>query len=181
MNRILAILSLFLLTCVQVSHAQQMSNEKFGRNRLQYRTFDWRFLSSDNFDVYFYRGSEKIAKEVNEFLEDEFDKITDIIGYPPYFKTKIFLYNSIADLQQSNVGIGNGTFTPGGETQFVKPYIEVANPGSIASLKEELLVKVSALMVNEMMFGGSLKDMFQSAVLLNLPEWFISGAALYVA
>lgn len=181
MNRIGAILLLILLSASQGVEAQQMSNEKFGRNRLQYREFDWRFLSSDNFDVYFYSGSEKIAKEVNEFLEEEFDKITDIIGYPPYFKTKIFLYNSIADLQQSNVGIGKGTFTPGGETQFVKPYIEVANPGSIASLKEELLTKVSALMVNEMMFGGSLKDMFQSAVLLNLPEWFISGAALYVA
>ena len=29
--------------------------------------------------------------------------------------------------------------------------------------------------------GGSLKDMFQNAVLLNLPEWFIDGASRYAA
>ncbi|MDX1627044.1 MAG: translocation protein TolB, partial [Fulvivirga sp.] len=89
--------------------------------------------------------------------------------------------NSYSDLQQSNVGIKSQGLSPGGETQFIKPYIEVAHPGSMKALKEELLLKVSTLMVNEMMFGGSLKDMFQSSVLLNLPEWFISGAALYVA
>lgn len=172
-----------LLFCLVGNHMllSQMTHEKFGRNRIQTKAFDWRYLSSDNFDVYFYRGSEKIAREIDEYLEEEFDRITDIIGYPPYFKTKVFLYNSVSDLQQSNVGIGEGTFVPGGETQFVKPYIEVANPGTVADLKAELLSKVAALMVNEMMFGGSLKDMFQSAVLLNLPEWFISGAALYVS
>ncbi len=159
----------------------QQTLEKFGRNRIQYEQFDWRFLSSDNFDVYYYRGSETIAKESIEYLEKEFDRITDLIGFPPYSKTKIFLYNSISDLQQSNVGVNKGTFTPGGETQFVKSYIEVANPGNTAALKEELIHKVSELMVNEMLFGGNLKDMFQSGILLNLPEWFIKGASLYVS
>src|SRR5690606_16116998 len=37
------------------------------------------------------------------------------------------------------------------------------------------------LMLNEMMFGGNLKDMFQSSILMNLPDWFVSGASLYVA
>lgn len=179
MKRYYLLLLVFLLAIGQV--LAQHTDEEFGRNRVQYEEFDWRFLSSENFDVYFYRGGESIAKEVVEYLEDEFDRITDLIGYPPYSKTKVFLYNSVSDLQQSNVGIDQAGVSPGGETQFIRPYIEVAHPGSIGALKEELLVKVSSLMVNEMMFGGSLKDMFQSSVLLNLPEWFISGAALYVA
>lgn len=173
-----AVIALVFLSELSVA---QNTNEKFGRNRIQYEQFNWRYLSSDNFDVYFYDGGDKIAKEVTEYLEEQFDRVTDLIGYPPYSKTKLFLYNSVADLQQSNVGVNDVTFNPGGETQFLKSYIEVANPGNIAALKEELLYKVSALMVNEMMFGGSLKDMFQSAVLLNLPEWFINGASLYVA
>jgi len=173
----LSVLVLFVANTVQA----QTTQEEFGRNRVQYEEFNWRFLSSENFDVYFYEGGDEIAKEVVEYLEEEFDRITDLIGYPPYSKTKLFLYNSVSDLQQSNVGLGQAGVGPGGETQFIKPYIEVAHPGSIGALKEELLVKVSSLMVNEMMFGGSLKDMFQSSVLLNLPEWFIAGAALYVA
>lgn len=159
----------------------QTTDEDFGRNRIQYKEFKWRYLSAENFDVYFYQGGEKIAKEVAEYLEDEFDRITDLIGYPPYSKTRLFLYNSVSDLQQSNVGVDQTGISIGGETQFIKPYIEIAHPGSISALKEELLNKVSSLMINEMMFGGNLSDMFQSAVLLNLPEWFISGASLYVA
>ena len=31
------------------------------------------------------------------------------------------------------------------------------------------------------MYGGNLKEMFQSALLMNLSEWFVSGAAEYVA
>lgn len=159
----------------------QNASEKFGRNRIQHENFDWRYLDSDNFDVYFYQGSDAIAREVIVYLESEFERITDLIGYPPYSKTKVFLYNSIEDLQQSNVGLNDFGLSAGGETKFVKSNIEVANPGSMAELKEELLYKVSGAIVNEMMYGGNLKDMFQSSVLLNLPEWFIDGAAMYVA
>lgn len=177
-NSLLTLLAITLLSHVSMA---QSAMEKFGRNRIQYEQFDWRYLSSDNFDVYFYEGGDKIAKEVTEYLEEEFERVTDIIGYPPYSKTKLFLYNSISDLQQSNIGINDHAVSVGGETQFVKSHIEIANPGNIDALKEELLYKVSSLMVNEMMFGGSLKDMFQSSVLLNLPEWFINGASLYVS
>ncbi|HEX5170707.1 MAG TPA: translocation protein TolB [Cyclobacteriaceae bacterium] len=159
----------------------QMANEKFGKNRIQYRTFDWQYLSGENFDIYYYDSRKEIAREALEFLESEFDRITDIIGYPPYFKTKVFLYNSLADLRQSNVGLNRNIFTVGGETEFVKPYVEIAHLGNMQEFKEELLYKISDLMVNEMMFGGNLKDIFQSALLLNLPEWFVDGASYYVA
>jgi len=176
-------LSLLCILCLFSGitvHAQR-ALETFGKNRIQYDQFDWRYLDSENFDVYFYRGGEDIAREVTVYLESEFERITDLIGYPPYAKTRVFLYNSIDDLQQSNVGLNNNGLTPGGETKFVKSYIEVAHPGSMSELKEELLFKVSEAIVNEMMYGGNLKDMFQSAVLLNLPDWFIDGAALYAA
>jgi len=72
-------------------------------------------------------------------------------------------------------------FNVGGETEFIKPYVEIAHPGNSDDFKEELIYKVSDLMINEMMFGGNLKDMFQNAVLLNLPDWFIDGATSYVS
>ncbi len=68
-----------------------------------------------------------------------------------------------------------------GETEFIKPYVEIAHPGNLDEFKEELVFKMSNLLVNEMMFGGSLREMFTSSVLLNLPEWFIDGTSYYVA
>jgi len=159
----------------------QQAREQFGKNRVQYKLFDWRYFSSDNFDVYYYEGGEKIAEESIDFLEGEFDRITDLIGYSPYSKTKVFLYNSTVDLQQSNVGVNDLDYSAGGQTNFIKSYVEIAHTGTIDGFKKELIYNVTKLMINDMMFGGSLSDMFQSAYLLNLPEWFIEGVSLYIA
>lgn len=161
--------------------AAQMASETYGRNRVQYRQFAWQYVSSENFDVYYYDERRRVATEALQYLEGEFDRITDLIGYPPYLKTKVFLYNSVTDLQQSNMGILGKQFHVSGETEFIKPYVEIAHPGSLDGFKEELVLKVTDLMINEMMFGGSLKDMFQNSVLLNLPDWFIDGVSLYAA
>src|SRR5437879_3463476 len=114
-------------------------------------------------------------------MQYEFGTITALLAYYPYQKTKIFLYNSITDLQQSNVGLNHNRYVVSGETEFIKPYVEIAHPGNLEEFKEELVYKMSNLLVNEMMFGGSLRDMFTSGVLLNLPDWFISGTSYYVA
>jgi hypothetical protein len=168
-----------MVACVGV-YAQQ-SQEVFGKNRIQYRHFDWQYISGENFDVYYYDSRRAVASQALEFIEGEFDRITDLIGYPPYFKTKIFIYNSLSDLRQSNVGLNHNIYYVGGETEFVKPYIEVAHLGTAQEFKTELLYRVTDLMINEMMFGGNLKDVFQNALLMNLPDWFILGASEYVA
>lgn len=179
-RRLLAVGMLLVMGALTPAWAQY-AQETFGKNRIQYRQFNWQYLSGENFDVYYYDARKPTAQEAIVFLESEFDRITDLIAYPPYFKTKVFVYNSLSDLRQSNVGLNRTVFTINGETEFVKPYVEVAFPGTVQEFKEELLFKISELMVNEMMFGGNLKDVFQSSILLNLPDWFVDGAALYVS
>lgn len=159
----------------------QAAEEEFGKNRIQYKSFDWRFYNTDNFDIYYYDGGEWLARVSAEYMEDEFNKITDILGYAPYFKTKIFIYNSVADLHQSNVGMQDARFSEGGQTEFVKTHVEVAYPGSVSDFKSDLIFRISKMLIYDMMYGGSLTDMFQNSYLLNLPEWFMDGAALYLA
>src|SRR5688500_12437349 len=95
------LLHLALLFLDSTSLFAQHSREVFGKNRIQYRQLDWVYLSGENFDVYYYDARKTMATEALEFLEGEFDRITDLIGYPPYFKTKVFIYNSLSDLRQS--------------------------------------------------------------------------------
>ncbi|MDN5201532.1 translocation protein TolB [Fulvivirgaceae bacterium BMA10] len=159
----------------------QQSIESFGKNRVQYKNFEWRYYSTDNFDVYFYEGGSDLAQIAARYLEDEFDRVTDVLGYSPYSKTKLFLYNSVVDLQQSNVGLNENNFTVGGQTNFVKSQLELAYPGTVSEFKTELVYRFSQMLVNDMMFGGSLTDMFQNGILLTLPDWFMDGAAAYAA
>lgn len=159
----------------------QLPQSTFGHNRLQYKVFDWKFYSSENFEVYFYGEGGKNARLAAQYLEEEYLSLTDMLGYAPYSKIKIFLYNSHTDLLQSNVGINENNYTIEGQTNFVKSQVEVAYPGTHEGFKQALRYKISNLIVNDMMYGGSLADMFQNSYLLNLPDWFIEGAALYVS
>lgn len=153
----------------------------FGQNRIQYKNLDWYYYSTNNFDVYYYPGGHEYALEAIDFLEEEFVNLTDKLGYAPYNKTKILIYNSIHDLQQSNIGIDGAVYTIGGRTDFVKLQVEVAYPGKASQFREDLFLKLTSTLIQDMMYGGSLAEIFQNSYLLSLPDWFIDGAARYMA
>ncbi len=171
---------LFILIGSGIAYGQHYTTP-FGQNRIQYKKFDWYYYSTNNFDIYYYPGGQEYALEAIDFLEDEFVELTDKLGYAPYSKTKIFIYNSIHDLQQSNVGIDGAVYTIGGRTEFVKLQLEVAYPGQAHRFREDLIYKLSSTLINDMMYGGSLAEIFQNSYLLSLPDWFIDGAARYIA
>jgi len=169
-----------MLASMMSAHGQHF-NTKFGQNRIQYDAFGWAFISTNSFDVYYTVGGEEYAQDAVDFLETAYPELTDKIGYAPYTKPKILIYNSIHDLQQSNIGIGGDVYTIGGKTTFVKLQAEVAYPGQAHQFQSDLLYEFSKILISDMMYGGSLGEIFQNAYLLTLPEWFIDGAARYIA
>jgi len=175
------ILFFFLFAMISSQAIAQEAMEKFGKNRVQYKNFKWRYYSTENFDIYFYDGGNEIARIATTYLEKEFDRITDILGTVSYSKTEIYLYNSATDMLQSNIGVNDNSFDVAGQTDFVKPMVEIAYPGNAEEFKKTLVYKVSSMLIYDMMFGGSLSDMFQNSYMLFLPEWFMSGAARYTA
>ncbi len=182
LRNISCLLLMAVFNCLfNVDVSGQESIDEFGKNRVQYKRFNWQYYSSDNFDIYFYEGGKQNARIAAEYLEGEYDRITqDVLGYALYSKAKVFIYNSVSDLQQSNIGINNKNFTSSGQTDFVKPQVEVAHPGNAVEFKDELIFKVSKLLIRDMMYGGSLTEMFQSSYLFNLPEWVIEGGARFI-
>lgn len=160
----------------------QNSEENYGKSRIQYRYFEWKYYSTPHFDIYYYYGGQKLAKQLAENIEEDFLRITDIMGYAPYNKTKVFLFNSNIDYNQSNVGLNEAQFDISGQTNFLKTHVELAFSGSYQDFKEELIYKISKLYVKDMLFGGGLvSEVFQSNSLFTVPDWFISGVAAYIA
>ena len=60
------ILSLIISLSIQTSNAQY-----FGKNKIQYEKFNWRFIQSKHFDVYFYDGGYDIARFTAEVAESD--------------------------------------------------------------------------------------------------------------
>ncbi|NHE55848.1 PD40 domain-containing protein [Cyclobacterium plantarum] len=159
----------------------QFDQERFGKNRIQYKEKDWYYFTSNNFEVYYYDGGQTNARRAIDFLEGEFDNLTQSIGYVAYTKPKIFIYNSNQELLQSNLNLNENNFTVDGQTFFSKLLAEVAYSGSWESFKKELLYNTSKIIIEEMLYGSSISDAFQANLVNNFPDWFIDGAALYLA
>ncbi len=170
----------FLLLDYQEVKAQFIQN-KYGKNRVQYKQFDWKYISSRNFDIYFYDGGYQTAQLTAEYAEADFPKVIDLVGFSPYSKIQIFVYNSITDLQQSNIGVNDQDFAIGGQTEFIKSEIEVAFSGIKNHYRQELKREIAEILISEMMYGGNWRDVLQNSYLLNLPEWFMAGAAEYAS
>ncbi|MCC9166659.1 hypothetical protein [Pontibacter harenae] len=182
MRLIFRLLLLFgLFTTMTVAVQAQPGREQFGKSRIQYKTFEWKLYSTQNFNIYFYKGGDDAAKNAAEYVERELKRITSLIGYYPYSKITLILYNSATDLKQSNIGVERDQFQTGGETLFLKNKVELAFEGTQTDFKRNLSYRITELLLNDMMYGGSLKEALQSSYLLRLPDWFVSGVAAYTA
>lgn len=159
----------------------QAAQEGFGKNRIQYKNFEWSFLSSNSVDVFYYTGGEKLSKTVTEIAESEFKRISDLFGATPNSKIKVFLYLSTNDRLMSNVGLGDNNTMTGGKTNFTKSIAEVAYEGSMLQLRRQISTGIAQILIRDMLFGGSFKDAVQNTYLLTLPDWFIGGAIRYAS
>ncbi|TGE17044.1 hypothetical protein E5J99_08590 [Hymenobacter elongatus] len=174
-------LSVALLLPAGTAQAQT-AQEPFGRVRIQYKDFEWQQLSTQNFSIYFYAGGETTARRAAEYAEKELQRVTSLIGYYPYSKTTIMLYNSVGDLRQSNVGLDTDKYQTGGETELLRmSKVQLAFQGQQTTFKRDLSYQITRVLLNDMMYGGSLKEVIQSSYLLQLPDWFVSGASAYAS
>jgi hypothetical protein len=148
---------------------------------VQFRNFAWKQFSSPNFDIFFCDKNENLAKITAQNAEDDFRYITNLIGYAPVARIRVFVYPSVSDLRQSNIGINQQDFKVGGQTNFAKNVIEVAFTGTQTSYREQLRYEIANALLLDMVYGGNLKDVLQTTYLLSLPNWVLEGAAAYCA
>lgn len=171
----------FLLFCALItfSSVAQTAQDQFGKNRIQYKKFTWKYISTEHFDIYYYFEGEALSPVAATHAEAVFRKLEKSVGFSNFNKTKIILYNSQADMLQSNIGLQQGTYV-GGSTNLVKATIEVAFNGDLMQFREDITFGVAQTWIKVLLYGGSFKEVVQSSYFLSLPEWYVRGAARYI-
>ncbi|MDO8968762.1 biopolymer transporter Tol [Algoriphagus sp.] len=159
----------------------QFDQERFGKNRIQHKELQWYFYSSNNFEVYYYDRGGANAKMAIEYLEAEFDKLTQMIGYVAYTKPRIYIYNSPEEGLQSNLNLNSQKYTEDGQTRFTRLIAEVSYKGRVDQFKADIIYATSKVIIREMLYGASVADAFQANLVNDFPAWYIDGAALYLA
>ncbi|MBL7924477.1 MAG: hypothetical protein JNL88_09775 [Bacteroidia bacterium] len=183
LRRLLFFLALLLLAKdagAQFTRGVQMN---FGKNRVQYNDFLWTFYRFKNFDTYFYLGGQDLAIYVGRTADADIAEIEKLFDYRINGRFQFMIYNRLTDLKQSNIGLeGEEQNTnTGGLTRIVGNKILVYFDGDYRHLREQIRAGVAQVMINQLMYGGSIKDRLQASVLLNLPDWYVNGLVAYVS
>ncbi len=159
----------------------QTSQERFGQNRVQFRDFDWQYYESEHVTTYFNQGGQELGRFTAQMAEIDLKEIEELMDFRINRELSIIVYNTVGDQNQSNIGASrNLAYNTGGRTTIIDNKIFVHFNGSHADMRRQIREGIARILMENMVFGGSLQEIVQNAVLLHLPEWFTEGLVAYI-
>lgn len=151
----------------------------FGQNKVQYDNFDWNYISSPHFDVYFYEGGYDLAVFSIEVLESAYVDVSAQLDHRLRRKVPTIIYQSHNEFQQTNVtgGIlpeGVGGFTESFKNRMVMPFT-----GSYEDFRHVLHHELTHAVTFDKMYGEGVGSIISRRSFFDLPLWFAEGFAEY--
>jgi hypothetical protein len=174
--RFFCVLLMLWAVCLSSLQAQY-----FGRNKVQYESFDFQVMKTPHFDVYFYPQMEKAAVISARMAERWYARLSRILGHDLRGRQPLILYANFPHFQQTTTIsglIGEGV---GGVTEILKRRIVLPVGASLADtdhvIGHEL---VHAFQYDMTALEHSSFGRIQSGV-NRLPLWLIEGMAEYLS
>jgi hypothetical protein len=177
---------LFLISALYADHLSaqfyQGSNVEFGKNRVQFREFEWFYYPGEHFEVYYYIGGEQLAQYVLVSAERNLPEIQSFFDYAVEDKIQVLSYNKQSEFRQSNIGItGDDQFNIGGAARIMGNKMFTYYEGDHVRLDRQIRESIARLVFSQMMYGGDWKDVIKSSTLLSIPKWYEEGIIRYAA
>lgn len=154
---------------------------QFGQNKVNYKNYDWFFIQTKHFDIYFTKGSEKAAEFTAHEAEKAIASIQKDIKYEISNRISIIVYNSHNDFQETNVtdeylSRGTGGFTEPFKNRVVFPF-----EGSYKKFQHVIAHELVHAIIRDMYYGGTIQNILSRGITLQLPIWFWEGTAEFLS
>src|SRR6185436_2173623 len=140
----ISLISSFLLLASYFSLAQ-VNTVEFGKNRVQYKKFKWKYYQTKNFNIYYYQNGEELAKYIAQSAEKELAQIEAAAEYSLQRRANIVLYNEYADMMQSNIGLGLDWQNTSGITKLVNNKMVVYFDADHKKLTHQIRAGIAAI------------------------------------
>ncbi len=148
----------------------------FGKNKVIYKDFEWYYLQSKHFDIYFYEGGQEIAEFTAEIAESAYVQLKRDFQFDIRERIVFIVYNSHNDWQQTNVVISYLEEGIGGVTELYKNRIVVPFEGSYEQFRHVIHHELVHAVMNDMLYSGSVQSLIIGEV-TPAPLWFSEGLA----
>ncbi|MDP3558273.1 MAG: hypothetical protein Q8T03_12945 [Bacteroidota bacterium] len=154
----------------------------FGKNRIQYQNFNWTYFDYERYRIYSYQGGGEISKFVSVSVNKQLPILEKKLDYQSEEKINILVYNNQNDFKQSNLGLSSDEQTNiGGVTKIIGNKMSVFFNGSHAELEIQIKAGIAQILINQILYGGSAREMVRNSTLLNLPPWYTNGLVSYIS
>ena len=158
----------------------QVNAVTFGKNRVQFKKFKWQFYQTRNFNVFFNQGGQELAKFVAQSAEKELPELEASAEYSLQRRANIILYNSFADMQQTNIGLETDILSTGGTTRLVNNKMVIYFDANHYNLKRQIRQGIADVITKNLLFGDDIGEVAGNQTLLDLPKWLTDGYVAYL-
>jgi Tol biopolymer transport system component len=170
-----------VLLCMMLAGWQATTVAQFGKNKVQYTKFNWYFIQTDHFDIYFTDGGQYLATFTAEAAEAAYASIAKSFRYQIVNRVPVIVYNSHNDFQQTNVVNVYLEEGIGGVTELFKNRVVIPFEGDYKKFRHVIHHELVHAVINDMFYGGSIQSIIANNITLQLPLWFNEGIAEYEA
>lgn len=158
-----------------------LSAQYFGRNKVQYSSFDFKVIQTEHFDVYYYEQERVAAMDAARMAERSYARLSKVLNHEFRERKPIILYASHSDFQQTNAlgqAPGEGT---GGVTDFQRNRAVQPFTGSYAEFEHVLQHEMSHQFQYDTWSRGRAGGGLSTLIAINPPLWFAEGMAEYLS
>ena len=181
MIKLIGRLSVALLLLFFIDSDAQVNAVQYGKNRVQYHKFKWKYYQTDNFNTYFSQDGLEIAKYVAQVAEKDLPGLEEFVEYGLQRRANIAVYNSFDEMYQSNIGLGIDWQNTGGVTKLVNNKMLIYFDGNHQNLRRQIRQGIAGVLVQNVLFGDDLGEFAANQTLLDLPKWLTDGYIEYAA
>jgi Tol biopolymer transport system component len=170
-----------LVLLLTLHYSSPGQDPQFGKNKVQYTKFNYYFIQSDHFDIYFTDGGEYLANFTAAAAESAYARITKSFRYQLVNRIPFVVYNSHNDFQQTNIISEYLEEGIGGVTELFKNRVVLPFEGDYKKFRHVIHHELVHAVINDMFYGGSIQSIISNNITLQLPLWFNEGLAEYEA
>lgn len=154
---------------------------QFGQNKVQYNYYNWKYIRSEHFDLYFTDQNYKLAEYAIASAESAYVKISKDFKYTIKNRISFIIYGSHNEFQQTNAISGYLSEGIGGVTELFKNRIVLPFEGNYDQFRHVIHHELVHAVINDMFYGGSIQNIISSNIQVDIPLWFNEGVAEFSA
>ena len=155
--------------------------EYFGKNKVTYDDYDWHYLETEHFKIYFDKASQPAAEFGAKEAERALVRLEKDLKYTLKDRYPIVIYNSHNGFSVTNIAPTEQSEFTGGFTEFAQGRVVIPYTGSYGDFRHVIHHELAHVVTLEMWTGGGWLGAMMTQAATLPPLWIAEGVAEYLS